>query len=367
MRVIILIMPIETIHLDEGKYLNYLRSFTNQNWVLCLGAGVCRGILPDWYNLTLKLVNSVFKKNWTSDEFKKISDEVGFSLDSWIQGCFNELINHGKTLEDFNKLLEDNLYEELLTKADSSNLRDALITLFEAPFQISKKNIFKLYDFFEDNYSTTTLVQIVKALIDDSENNKLPNSIITFNADSLLHSLLILYSIKFNFDKTGEYVRPKIKFKKITRPFQDYADNIPIFHLHGSLSPYDTKAIKNKDTRDSLIFLESSYTEIASQMHNWAQTNFLFNSQNSKLIFVGLSMSDPNIRRWLSWTNQTYINELKQMTGGKAIALPHLWIRTKASSTDIQDFLDVSLRHMGVKIGIIENWNVLGETLKKIM
>jgi hypothetical protein len=242
-----------------------------------------------------------------------------------------------------------------------------LITLFESPLKISKKKIFALHEFFESNYSSTSLIQIVKALLDESQNNKLPGSIITFNADSLLHSLLVLYSIKNNFDKTGEYNQPKIIFKKVTRPFQDYAENIPIFHLHGSLSPKNPKATKNRDTRESLIFLESSYTEIASQMHNWAQTNFLYNSQNSKLIFVGLSMSDPNIRRWLSWTNHTYLSELNQMTGGRGIAIPHLWIKTKASSNDIQDFLDVSLRHMGVKIAIIENWGELGENLKKIM
>jgi hypothetical protein len=92
MRVFFPIMPIETINLRDDKYLNYLKSFTNQNWVLCLGAGVCRGILPDWYNLTLKLVNVVFKKSWTNVEFKEVSNEVGFSLDSWIQGCFNKLI-----------------------------------------------------------------------------------------------------------------------------------------------------------------------------------------------------------------------------------------------------------------------------------
>ena len=73
-------MSIETIHLSEPKYQNYLRSFTNQNWILCLGAGICRGILPDWFELTLNLANSTFEKKWTKDEFQEITSEVSFSL-----------------------------------------------------------------------------------------------------------------------------------------------------------------------------------------------------------------------------------------------------------------------------------------------
>ena len=64
-------MSIETIHLSESKNQNYLRSFTNQNWTLCLGAGIFRGILLDWFELTLNLANSTFKKNGQKMNFKK--------------------------------------------------------------------------------------------------------------------------------------------------------------------------------------------------------------------------------------------------------------------------------------------------------
>jgi hypothetical protein len=86
--------------------------------------------------------------------------------------------------------------------------------------------------------------------------------------------------------------------------------------------------------------------------------------QNSKPVFLGLSMSDPNIRRWLSWTNQAYTTELSVKTKGKAMSLPHLWIRTKSSTNSIQEFMDVSLGHMGVKIGLINNWGEVEEILK---
>lgn len=359
-------MPIDTIDLNEFKHENYLRQFSNTNWILCVGAGICKGILPDWFDLTLNLVNHAFSKNWNRDDFKRISDEVGFSLDSWIQGCYNSIISQGKSISDFNKMLETELYKELLEKAEKDKIKDSLINFFEKPKTIKRKKLLKIYDFFENNYSNTSLIQIVKALVTADSKAKMPSAIITFNADSLLHSLIILYSIKFQLDVTGEFSIPKEKFRKVTRTFQSWGNNIPIFHLHGSLSPSNSSNT-TKDSRDSLIFLESSYNEVASNMYSWAQTNFLYSAQNSKLIFLGLSMSDPNIRRWLSWTNQAYINELSDETNGKAMSLPHLWIRTKSSSDSLQEFMDVSLRHMGVKIGLIKNWSEVEVILKKIM
>lgn len=359
-------MPIHTIDLSEEKFVNYLRQFSTTNWVLCVGAGICKGILPDWFDLTINLVNQTYGKKWDSKEFKKISDEVGFSLDSWIQGCYNKMITEDKTVDDFNEALEKALYQNLLDDADKNDVKESLIQLFESPKKVKKKQLFKLYDFFEKNYGWTSLIQIVKAFVQADDKTKLPSAIITFNADSLLHSLIILYSIKNQYDITGEYSNPKEPFRKVTRTFQTWGNSIPIFHLHGSLSPVKSKT-EVKDSRNSLIFLESSYSDVASNMYSWAQTNFLYSAQNCKMVFLGLSMSDPNIRRWLSWTNQKYIAELSEETNGKAQSLPHLWIKTKASNDDVQDFMDLSLHHMGVKIGLIENWGLVEETLKKIM
>lgn len=360
-------MPIETIDLSENKFNNYLRSFTSQNWILCLGAGICTGILPDWNELTLRLVNTTFNNNWTKDEFKEITNGVGFSLDSWIQGCFNKHKSDGNTLDEFNKLLEHCLYSDLLEMAEKSNLKEETILMFESPKKLKQKKVLELCDFFDKNFGNRTLLQIVRALVNYDKNSKLPSAVITFNADSLLHSLIVIFKIKYQLEKSGNYQLPKEEFRKVTRTFQSWSNSIPIFHLHGSISPTSNLTVKSRDSRDSLIFLESSYNEVASSMHSWAQSTFLYSATNSKLVFVGLSMSDPNIRRWLSWTNQAYLRELNSVTEGKGISLPHLWIKTKNSSTKVQDFLDVSLRHMGVKIGLIENYDKIEETLRKIM
>lgn len=358
-------MSIETIDLSEKKFENYFRTFTQQDWTLCLGAGICKGILPDWFELTHNLVNDTFKKKWTRVEFKTVSDELGFSLDSWIQGCYNKLIDAKHSINDFYTLLEKHLYSRLLANAEKAKLKNEVIQMFESPKQIKKKKLYELCDFFDENYSKTTLMQIVNALLATDSNHKLPTSIITFNADSLLHSLLTIFNIKQQSDKKGHFHQPAEPFKKVTRTFHHFAESIPIFHLHGSLSPAGKKV--KTDSRDLLIFLENSYIEIAGSMNSWAQTTFLYSAQNSKMVFLGLSMSDPNIRRWLTWTSDVLRKDLSTGVNFTGINLRHLWIRTKASSSDLQEFVDVSLRHMGVKIALIKNWNEVEKTLMKIM
>ena len=360
-------MPIETLQFDDPKYQNYLRSFSQQDWTLCIGAGVCKGILPDWNDLTHRLVNKCFSRSWTLAEFEEASKEVGFSLDSWIQGCANKVVSEGKTIDDFYNILEFELYDPLLQKADSIGIKNDLIKIFESPKGLKKASLFKVCDFFEQEYGHTTLMQLVNVLLSDSESYKLPSSIVTFNADSLLHSLLVIFNIKRESEKKGELYLPKEPFRKVTRTYQHWAQSIPIFHLHGSLSPQSSEIRTNGDARDSLIFLESSYSEVASSMNSWAQTNFLYLAQHTKMVFLGLSMSDPNIRRWMSWVNDSYISQLSELRQEHTISLNHLWIRTESNKKDIQEFLDVSLRHLGVKIAILKGWSEVEKTLKKIM
>jgi hypothetical protein len=360
-------MPTNTIDLSKKNFDKYITTF-NQPWTLCLGAGICKGILPDWVELTNRIVNRCFGYNWDYKEFKKNYDDVGFSLDSWIQGSLNNHIVAQKgTVQSFNEILEEELYKDLLVKAGSYKLSDAVAKLFESPKTLTRKDVFAVCDFFEKEYSDTTLLQLVNVLLKSKEEVLLPHSVITFNADSLLYSLLVLFNIRNSNVGTKDYSYPKEPYRKILNPYQTWADNIPIFHLHGSISPKAKVRKTVKDGRDNLIFLESSYLKVAGSMYSWTQTNFLYAAQNNKLVFLGLSMSDPNIRRWLGWTADFYLKQLHNKTGSDVLSLRHLWIKTKLRSDEAQNFIDVSLHHLGVKVGLIDNWGKIGETLHRII
>jgi hypothetical protein len=353
------------------KYLFYTSPYfviVFKEWTLCLGAGICKGILPDWFDLTNRLVNRCFGYTWDSREFKKQSDQIGFSMDSWIQGCLNQHIIAAKgTILSFNEILEEELYSNLLDKATTYNLRTPVIKLFEKPKTLKPSEVLLVCEFFENEYGDTTLMQLVTLLLKPSSSINLPNSIVTFNADSLLYSLLMLFSIRNHNRGKVLFNYPKESFRKITQPFQTWSTNIPIFHLHGSISPTLKVKTRIDDSRDHLIFLESSYTKVAGSMFSWAQSNFLFFAQNNKLVFLGLSMSDPNIRRWLSWTAENYQKELQKKLGNDTLSLRHLWIKTKMKSPESQNFIDVSLHHLGVKVGLIDNWSQIGRGMENLM
>lgn len=360
-------MPSHTIDLNDKKYEKHISGkHENNTWSLCVGAGICRGILPDWFELTRRIVNKTFHYNWDKKKFEENSKAIGFSLDGWIQGCMNQYINiEKKSKESFNKILEEELYKDLYKKADEHKLLEVLKKVFEKPKALKFNEMKSICNFFEKEYSDTTLLQLVKVLVENPNKIKLPQSIITLNADSLLHSLIVLFSIKYHNNERTTIEFPTEQYKKITKPYQTWGNKIPIFHLHGSISPIiDGKIL---DSRENLIFLEDSYNRVAGSMYSWAQSTFLYTAQNNMILFLGLSMSDSNLRRWLGWTATNQEEELNRHKPNRIVTLRHLWIKTKQKESELQKFTDVSLHHLGVKIALIGSWNHVEDRLYHIL
>ena len=46
-------------------------------WTLCLGAGISRGITPDWFDLTIEVVNATFGARYDRASFGKIVANSG--------------------------------------------------------------------------------------------------------------------------------------------------------------------------------------------------------------------------------------------------------------------------------------------------
>lgn len=338
-----------------------------QEWTLCLGAGINKGILPDWSDLTLNLVNQVFKFSWTKVDFEAKSKSVGFSYDGWIQACLNKHISNGQTVDEFLKILEDEIYGKLLAKASIDGIENLIRRFLNKPQMKNAENK-KIRFFFEKHFSDTTLMHLVDVLTSDPKKYKLPGSIITLNADTLLYSLLTLY----NQEKFATRKRPRETelYKNILRSYHSWGQKIPIFHIHGSIFPElptHTKASKANDGRENLIFLETSYTKVAGSMFTWAQTNFLYYALNTKIIFFGLSMSDPNIRKWLNWTSENVNAGLKSYLNDEISANKHIWLKPKPTDPKVQDFLQNSLQHLGVKMGWVDNYDQVRQALLNIM
>ena len=308
----------------------------------------------------------------SKNQFEEFSDSTAFSLDSIIQASLNQHINLGGNANSFSEILQEHLYYDLLLNAEKHVIKPALIKLFYSTKSFTKDEVINVCTFFDNEYGHTTILKIVKTLIARQNSTRLPQSIITFNADSLLYALLILYNIKLNYDKSGVYKQIEKPYKQVIRPFEFWGDKIPVFHLHGAISPnnpdtYTKRKVNLRDSRNNLVFWESTYTKIAGSMFSWAQTNFLYNALATSCVFIGLSMSDPNIRKWLSWTTENINVQLEEFTGNKVNLLKHLWIKPLPIQIHEKEFYEASLNHLSVKIGWIPSWSDFEDGFNNIL
>jgi hypothetical protein len=123
-----------------------------------------------------------------------------------------------------------------------------------------------------------TSLDAVAALIAEGQRdgNPIP-AVITLNYDDLLEMKLREAEILCTsvFDRN-----PKV-------------EGIPIYHVHGFL-PRDG-VIPDQD----LVFTESDYHEISSSGFHWSVKTMMRYLHTHNVLFVGVSMNDPNLRRFL--------------------------------------------------------------------
>jgi hypothetical protein len=360
-------MPNQAFHADSSKLKGYLRA---QPWCLCIGAGVSKGLIPDWYEVTYRILNRAFGIGMSYAEFDEIQKKTGWTLDSWIQSSLNIYLQQGKTIEDFNSLLEDILYEDLLAEAAKHGLQEPLAKMFSDPLAVKRDDVEAVYDFFVSRYSTCSSTSLAKVLLEAEQKDLLPSAIITFDADAILHTVFVLFHLRNHMLSTGGKNTPKQVFQRVYRAISisrsmGNGKKIPIYHLHGCLLP---KTHKLRDSREKLIFPESSYQALAGSVFTWAQTTFLHYVQSHRMVFVGLSMSDPNIRKWLSWWTVSRKQDIQEVAGlSDHWPMEHIWLSTIPKKPDHVYILENSLWHLGTRICWLNDWTQLDLAFKKLL
>ena len=137
----------------------------------------------------------------------------------------------------------------------------------------------------------------------------------------------------------------------------DHPDKIPVCHLHGILdardenfrrtdSPCDSKADDFQEITDELlprlVFRESEYYETIADPTSFVNHTPLSYFQRLNVLFIGTSLDDINIRRWLYSSFQERVQErikyLQEMHckkydaakfEAKKESVRHFWLRSK--------------------------------------
>jgi hypothetical protein len=359
---------IKPLYATDAKFRGHL-GYTR--WTVCLGAGASSQVVPSWIELTRRLTNRVFKTKYTDAEFKAAFFYQGWGLDSWIQAAANHHKLDGGDLSSFQGQIQDILYEDLLSEAATVGVADDLLAALEWPRAIKRKQVEKVCNFFELRYGKTSLMGMVKWLIAAEKKDKLPFAIISFNAEPLLHTVFELFQRLEHYKQPPPHSHPKYRFTRIVKPHfvpRDADENghkIPIYHCHGALIPRSNGATSHASTGDNtLVFLEQDYLKVSTTAATWPETIFMYHASLSRMLFVGLSMSDPNIRRWLG------LSEVAATAGqtlrGPSSGPPHLWLTKEPIDPGTKQVSLEGLCHLGVRPAWIDDWPDLEAGLRNI-
>ena len=230
---------------------------------------------------------------------------------------------------------------------------------------INKKAPFRLNKIFKQ-VSNIILCEMIKRSLSDFYNPL--RSILyknynrTIKNNSILDHISKLCSLKpeigifsiitYNFDDILEYYlrAKKVSYKTIFYNFEKPSNNqIPIYHVHGFL-PFNKKL--TQDMKDSIIITEPEYHDLYEKHYSWQNFIQLSTLSEKTVLFVGLSMKDPNLRRLLHIANKHYAKGSKHY----AIIFDH-WddFSDKNLSNELRKLEEVVFKNIGLNIIWVQN------------
>lgn len=135
-------------------------------------------------------------------------------------------------------------------------------------------------ELYSEEIKESELINSIVELCRPNRFFKCLNSIVTFNFDDLIEEKLMANKIKFkSISKEGE--RANI-------------EEVPIFHVHGFLP---RKGNPSKDI--NIVFSEDAYHSQFIDSFSWSNLVQLITLNQNLCLFIGLSLTDPNLRRIL--------------------------------------------------------------------
>ena len=242
----------------RSAYLHALRdAWTNKRLVLFLGAGVSTGYgIPGWRDLVLDLLLASGDRR-----FDRFPPHFRPALASWLADRF-----------DFSPTLLARVVKYQIAKTAGG--RDKRTRFLEAVRE-------RLYANLKPALRPGSALRSIADLIHLSERQgRRIQAVVTFNFDGLLETQLTRRTVKVEV-VCGRRRHPR-KF--------------PVVHVHGYV-PKTGAATKR------LVFTEDDYNRLTLTSFDWSVTEIVHYLRNSTVLFIGLSMTDPNLRRLIDATH----------------------------------------------------------------
>jgi hypothetical protein len=119
----------------------------------------------------------------------------------------------------------------------------------------------------------------------------------------------------------------------------------PIYHMHGFLKFYRSDR-KDDDEEIRCVFTEAEYYDFFNRPNSIFNYTFLYLFREFNCLFVGMSMTDENIRRLLHYSTSEHRQRALErgVASPDRIALRHFAILKRSGSAKINELTDISLR-----------------------
>lgn len=343
---------------DVSSFL--VSSSDKAGWTLCIGAGTSTPLFPDWFSLADNLAQQLIPDKTLNIEYLKKS---GFSPDALIQ-----MVKNSTSLSDadFSQCMSDILYNRFRSKIDErdwNSISKVLQTNFTTNCSLNNWRTFSKYR--DTILTSTTAYRIAPVILEAIARDQAPKAILSFNAEPLL--LVILNSLLFDNNTDAHHPAPKKVFCKVINSLSSQGHKqIPYIFCHGLL-PIGTNSHAFSSSTDKLVFLEEEYLKIANNSFSWQATTFLNACTTQHIVFIGTSLTDPNMRRWLSWAHSNRMNEMQYNGIESKSSTQHYWIRKIPDDKTTVPWIEAIVAHLGVRIIWIEEWTQSSLALEKLL
>lgn len=332
-----------------------------RGWSLCVGAGTSYPLFPSWKGLVKRLV----ARDVGNNPDGVVSDLLErFSPDALIQAAMDRLDIEER---DSVYLIAEELYcdsKELLDLSEWKLYTKVLASKHIGNLQ--KPTWTKFNDLVETHLTGVSAVQISKVLADILDSSVCPQAVLSFNAEPLLFALVNSEVVKKKWRNNSQSA-PHDVLDRVThstttrRPMR-----IPYFFCHGMV-PVPKPSQSEFTVTDKLVFSEAAYLQLANTSFSWQSNIFLDMAMSQSVVFVGVSLSDSNMRRWLSWVHSNRVNEIEEFNGNGATSAIHYWITKEPNSASKKRWIESAVAHLGVRLVWISEWCQTGQALKSML
>lgn len=245
--------------------------YKNESLVMVIGAGASAAYgLPDWNTLLQKLLLITIK---TEDEEADADNGGTYEKAGILARTFSRIFEP-------NSLIAARYLHNYFRK---KNPRSTLA--FENAIRDG------LYSEFKRQEDSELLKEIRQFCIAAGRSPNL-DSIITYNYDNLIEQCLS------NIDVDIPYA------PIYARGMKNKRHELPIYHVHGYLPQEGKLTSKNR-----VVLGEDGYHQQYSDVYGWSNLIQINKFKDHNCLFIGLSFSDPNLRRLLDISKNERGNE----------------------------------------------------------